>query len=77
MLIVSYSNTYAQDKKDQAFWDEFDQARLNIAKHNAGRSIKILEKLYAKDTLNPNIGYLLGVSLIVVGKDAKRAVRLF
>ena len=76
LILISGLNTNAQDKKDQAFWDEFDQARLYIAKHNAGRSIKILEKLYAKDTLNPNVGYLLGVSLIVVGKDAKRAVEL-
>jgi hypothetical protein len=75
-LLTARLDAYAQDKKDQAFWDEFDQARLYIAKHNAGRSIKILENLYAKDTLNPNIGYLLGVSLIVVGKEAKRAVRL-
>ena len=67
----------AQDAKDQAFWDAFDQARLSIAKHNAGNSVAILEELYEKDTLNPNVGYLLGVSLIVVGKDAPRAARLF
>lgn len=67
----------AQDQKDQAFWDDFDQARLYIAKHNAGRSICILEELYSKDTVNPNVNYLLGVSLIIVGKDAKRAARLF
>ena len=75
MLFIPLES-FGQDKKDQAFWDEFDQARLYIAKHNAGRSIKILEKLYAKDTLNPNVGYLLGVSLIIVGKDANRAVDL-
>ena len=75
MLFIPLESS-GQDKKDQAFWDEFDQARLYIAKHNAGRSIKILEKLYAKDTLNPNVGYLLGVSLIIVGKDANRAVDL-
>lgn len=67
----------AQDKKDQAFWDKFDQARLYIAKHNAGRSISILEELYALDSVNPNVNYLLGVSLIIVGKEPKRAVELF
>jgi hypothetical protein len=67
----------AQDQKDQAFWDTFDQARLYIAKHNAGRSISILEELYSKDTINPNVNYLLGVSLIIVGKEPKRAARLF
>lgn len=66
----------AQDQKDQAFWNSFDQARLYIAKHNAGRSIDILEELYIKDTLNPNVNYLLGVSLIIVGKDPKRVARL-
>ena len=76
-LLLSFVEANAQDKKDQAYWDEFDEARLYIAKHNAGNSIKILEGLYAKDTLNPNVSYLLGVSLIVVGKDAKRAVELF
>ena len=76
-LLLSFVEANAQDKKDQAYWDEFDQARLYIAKHNAGKSISILEELYAKDTLNPNVGFLLGVSLIVVGKDAKRAVELF
>ncbi len=75
VLFISQGAT-AQDANDQAFWDEFDEARLYIAKHNAGRSINILEKLYAKDTLNPNVGYLLGVSLIIVGKDASRAVKL-
>ena len=74
---VGCSSALAQDKKDQDFWDRFDQARLYIAKHNAGRSISILEELYAKDSLNPNVGYLLGVSLIVVGKDPQRAARLF
>ncbi|MDC0304026.1 SPOR domain-containing protein [Flavobacteriales bacterium] len=76
MVLFGPEQTMAQNKKDQAFWDEFDQARLYIAKHNAGRSIKILEKLYRKDTLNPNVGYLLGVSLIIVGQDAKRAAKL-
>lgn len=76
-LFVLSTTCYGQDKKDQAFWDEFDQARLYIAKHNAGRSIKILEELYVKDTLNPNVGYLLGVSLIIVGKDPQRAAMLF
>lgn len=76
-LCLLCTSSYAQDKKDQAFWNQFDQARLHIAKHNAGRSINILEELYAKDTLNPNVGYLLGVSLIIVGKDANRAARLF
>jgi hypothetical protein len=76
MVLCGPEETMAQNKKDQAFWDEFDQARLYIAKHNAGRSIKILEKLYSKDTLNPNVGYLLGVSLIIVGQDAKRAAKL-
>lgn len=71
------SCAFSQEAKDQAFWDEFDQARLYIAKHNAGRSIKILEKLHALDTLNPNVNYLLGVALIIVGKDAERATTLF
>lgn len=77
LLILFSVLSYAQDKKDQAFWDEFDEARLYIAKHNAGRSIKILENLYEKDTLNPNVGYLLGVSLIITGKDPQRAAQLF
>lgn len=68
--------TNAQDKKGQAFWDKFDEARLYIAKHNAGRSISILEELYAKDTLNPNVGYLLAVAKVIVGKEPKRAARL-
>jgi hypothetical protein len=67
----------AQEAKDQAFWDRFDQARLYIAKHNAGRSIRILEELQSIDSLNPNVSYLLGVSLIIVGKEAKRAAQLF
>ncbi|MBI1288081.1 MAG: hypothetical protein GC178_10960 [Flavobacteriales bacterium] len=67
----------AQEAEDQAYWDRFDQARLNIAKHNAGRSVKILEELYQLDTLNPNVSYLLGVSLVIVGKGPKRAARLF
>jgi hypothetical protein len=76
-LLVFAIAGYGQDKKDQAFWDEFDQARLYIAKHNAGRSIKILEELHAKDSLNPNVGYLLGVSLIIIGKEPARAAKLF
>lgn len=67
----------AQDKKDQAFWDQFDQARLYIAKHNAGRSIEILEHLYDTDSLDANVNYLLGVALIIVGKQSERAVELF
>ncbi|MGB0368947.1 MAG: hypothetical protein ACPGD8_06050 [Flavobacteriales bacterium] len=67
----------AQDRKDQAFWDEFDQARLYIAKHNAGRAVNVLEQLHTQDSVNPNVGYLLGVSLVIVGKDAERAVKLF
>tara|TARA_R110000868_G_scaffold189796_1_gene433381 strand:+ start:291 stop:1433 length:1143 start_codon:yes stop_codon:yes gene_type:complete len=67
----------SQKGKSQAFWDKFDEARLYIAKHNAGRSIGILEELYATDTLNPNVGYLLGVSKIIVGQEPKRAARLF
>lgn len=78
LILALYTfSVMAQDKKDQAFWDEFDQARLYIAKHNAGRSIQILEELHAKDTLNPNVGYLLGVSLIIIGKDPARASKLF
>lgn len=77
MLTVSSLTASAQDVKDQAYWDRFDQARLYIAKHNAGRAIKILEELHQQDTLNPNVGYLLGVSLIIVGKDPKRAASLF
>lgn len=67
----------AQQAKDQAFWDRYDEARLYIAKHNAGRSISILEELHSIDSLNPNVCYLLGVSLTIVGKDAIRAAKLF
>lgn len=77
MLIASSFSSLAQDKADQAFWDKYDQARLYIAKHNAGRSIGILEELYQLDTLNPNVNYLLGVALIIVSRDAERAVHLF
>lgn len=78
-LIVTGLTCYdlnAQQADDQAFWNRFDQARLYIAKHNAGRSISILEELHQSDSLNPNVAYLLGVSFIIVGKDADRAVRL-
>lgn len=67
----------AQEQKDQAFWDKFDQARLYIAKHNAGKSVKILEELYQVDTLDPNVAYLLGVALIITGKESQRAAGLF
>ncbi|MCF8463760.1 MAG: SPOR domain-containing protein [Flavobacteriales bacterium] len=67
----------AQEKQNQAFWDRYDQARLSIAKHNAGGSIKILEELYEIDSLNPNVGYLLGVAKIIVGQEPHRAARLF
>jgi len=77
MLIASSFSSLAQDKADQEFWDKYDQARLYIAKHNAGRSIGILEELYLLDSLNPNVNYLLGVALIIVSEDAERAVHLF
>lgn len=80
LLFVCLSFAFAskgQDANDQAFWDKFDNARLYIAKHNAGRSIQTLEELYALDTLNPNVNYLLGVALTIVGKEAERAAQLF
>ena len=77
LLCTSGYKASAQDQKNQAFWDDFDEARLSIAKHNAGRSIQILEELLNKDSLDPNVGFLLGVSLIVVGKEANRAAELF
>lgn len=76
-LVLFSATLSAQDRKDQAFWDKFDQARLYVAKHNAGSSIKILEDLHATDSLNPNVGYLLGVAKIIVGKEPERAARLF
>ena len=76
LLLMLSATASAQEKKDQAFWNKFDEARLYIAKHNAGRSISILEELYAKDTLNPNVGYLSAVAKFVVGKQPKRAARL-
>ncbi|MFT6210918.1 MAG: hypothetical protein ACJATE_001545 [Bacteroidia bacterium] len=76
LLIVLSTAASGQDKKGQAFWDKFDEARLYIAKHNAARSISILEELYARDTLNPNVGYLLAVAKVVVGKEPERATRL-
>ncbi len=75
-LVAVMGQTDAQQATDQAFWDRFDQARLHIAKHNAARSINILEELRTLDSLNPNVNYLFGVSLVIVGKDAKRAARL-
>lgn len=77
MLSNLWMEANGQEADNQEFWDQFDQARLHIAKHNAGRSIKILEELYVIDTLNPNVGYLLGVSLIIIGKEPQRAARLF
>ncbi|MBP9153199.1 MAG: SPOR domain-containing protein [Flavobacteriales bacterium] len=77
VLLLFSVTLFAQDKKDQAFWNRFDQARLYIAKHNAGRSIKILEELYVTDSLNPNVGYLLGVAKIIVGQEPQRAALLF
>ena len=76
LLLVLSATASAQEKKDQAFWDKLDEARLYIAKHNAGRSISILEELYAKDAINPNVGYLLAVAKVVVDKQPKRAARL-
>ena len=76
-FLLMTSAVLAQDKKDQEFWNQFDQARLYIAKHNAGRSVNILEHLYEKDSLNPNVNYLLGVALIIVGKEPQRAADLF
>lgn len=67
----------AQDRKDQEFWDRYDKARLYIAKHNAAKSTGILEELHRADSLDPNVSYLLGVSLIIQGKDASRPVQLF
>lgn len=77
VLLLFSAALQAQDRKDQVFWDRFDQARLYIAKHNAGGSIKILEELYVIDSLNPNVGYLLGVAKIIVGQEPQRAARLF
>ncbi|MCF8459240.1 MAG: SPOR domain-containing protein [Flavobacteriales bacterium] len=77
VLLLFSVTLFAQDKKSQAFWDRYDQARLSIAKHNAGGSIKILEELYVTDSLNPNVGYLLGVAKIIVGQEPERAARLF
>ncbi len=74
-LAIGVGCTYAQ--KDQEFWDRYDKARLYIAKHKAARSTGILEELYEIDSLDPNINYLLGVSLIIQGKQAKRVAKLF
>ncbi|MCB9185519.1 MAG: hypothetical protein H6601_02095 [Flavobacteriales bacterium] len=76
-LAFDSSEVIAQEARDQAFWDRYDQARLYIAKHNAGRAIQVLEELHAKDTANANVSYLLGVALIIVGKEPQRAVTLF
>lgn len=67
----------AQTPGDQEFVDRFDQARLYIAKHNAGKAVNILEELHALDSLNPNVSYLLGVSLVIVGKQPTQAAKLF
>jgi hypothetical protein len=75
MLLVIASQ--AQDKRDQAYWDRYDEARLQIAKHQAARSVKVLEELHRTDSLDPNVSYLLGVALIITGKEPNRAVRLF
>ncbi|MBL4585496.1 MAG: hypothetical protein JKX84_00355 [Flavobacteriales bacterium] len=78
ILLLAFTTLPAigQDKKDQTYWDRFDQARLYIAKHNAGRSTHILEELHAIDSLDPNVSYLLGISLIIQGKNAQRAATL-
>ncbi len=67
----------ANAQKDQEFWDRYDKARLYIAKHNAERSTGILNELHLADSLDPNVSYLLGVSLIIQGKEPERAVQLF
>lgn len=74
-LILGALNSSAQ--KNQEFWDRYDRARLYIAKHNARKATKILEELHAVDSIDPNVSYLLGVSLIVQGVEAQRASLLF
>lgn len=75
MLVAVRSQ--AQDKRDQAYWDRYDQARLYIAKHQAARSVKVLEELHLKDSIDPNVAYLLGVALIITGQQSERAAHLF
>ncbi len=77
LLLLFSTSVVGQHRNDQAFWDRYDEARLYIAKHNAGRSIRILEELHSTDSVNPNVGYLLGVAKIIVGQEPQRAARLF
>jgi len=77
-LLMVFSAAWATaQEKDQLFWDKFDQARLYIAKHNAGKATRILEELNTLYPKDPNVGYLLGVSFIIQGKEAERAAALF
>jgi len=77
LAMVVTVRSQAQDNRDQAYWDRYDQARLYIAKHQAAKSVIVLEELHLKDSIDPNVAYLLGVALIITGQQSERAARLF
>ena len=67
------SCVFAQEQ-DEFFWDNYNKARLLIAKNSPTKAIKILDDLVAQDTANPNVHYLLGVAHVLQKEDHDAAL---
>ena len=67
------SSAYAQEQ-DEFFWEDYNKARLLIAKNSPTKAIKILDRLIAQDTANPNVHYLLGVAHVLQKDDRNAAL---
>lgn len=56
--------------------DNFNEAKLHLANHKLNQAIPILEKLWASDSGNANLNYLLGLCYVKEDVNISKSVRL-
>lgn len=67
------NSSVAQSRK---FADGFNDAKLHLANHKIESALPVLEELWAYDSTNANISYLLGLCYVKTGTDIPKAIRV-
>ena len=71
LVLLIGSSAIAQDQDNN-----FNKAKLHLAKHKLNQAIPILEKLWAKDPANANLNYLLGLCYVKEDMQIPKSVEL-
>jgi len=71
LVLLIGSSAIAQDQDNN-----FNKAKLHLANHKLNQAIPILEKLWAKDSANANLNYLLGLCYVKEDMQIPKSVEL-